>query len=268
MFGFNYNRMNERIGSIKYHNTSSKITLEFCANPEAVDMTIKDWLKNNNFTKINSETKNNKYINGKEKTFQYTVSIDYVIIYAYYGGESTNVSLKSMLNLPGAEEAEKYGIEIYGLLKLINNLSLQNGFEYNTFTFENSEYNFENFEKDWINICEYKKRECAQRALDYCLISFAGAAAFIFGKSIIPELLSDETMILHDKNLRASGITLFAGGLFLYIGCMMSLKYAFVAVKTNQKKLAILAIVINILLVAACIVALIFTILGKKLSII
>ena len=263
MFGFNYNQMYERIEALKVNNTSSKITLEFCANPEAVDMTIKDWLKNNSFTKINPETKNNIYISGKERVFQYTVSIDLVTIYAYYKeGEVTNASIKSKLSMAGAKDAEKYGIEIYELLKLINALSVKNGLSYNTFTFENSKYNIESFKEDWEKICYHQNRECAQHSLTYCLLTFMGAACLILAISLIPDSILSDELFINNMNMRGSGILLLGGVLRLYIGCRLSFKLAFIALKTSEKKPAILAIIINILLVAACIFTLIFKIIG------
>ena len=262
MSGFNYNKMFERFESLKVNNTSSKITLEFCANPEAVDMTIKEWLIINNFTKINPETKNNIYISGKEKVFQYRVSVDLVTIYAYYKGESTNASIKSMLSMTGAKDAEKYGIEIYELLNLINALSIKNGFSYNTFTFEDSEYNIESFEEDWEKLCYHQNRECAQHSLTYCLLTFMGASCLILAISLIPDSILSDELFINNMNMRGSGILILGGVLSLYIGCRLSFKLAFIALKTSEKKPAVLAIIINILLVAACIFTLIFKIIG------
>lgn len=233
------------------------ITLEFCANPEAVDKIIRDWLADNNFEDRSVKREISKFVNDKYRNFEFTVSIDAVVIYAYYG-KKTSTSLNRMINDTGVNDAESYGIEIYNLLKKINNLSTQNGFIYNTFTFENTEYDFDGFEEIWRNKCNQKKLEASQTALDGCVISFMGAAALLFGMISIPKDMLDNNTTAY--NLLADGLFILLGIGFLFLGFMMTMGFVRVALKTPVKTRAILAIIISILIILAILCTLIFTI--------
>ena len=84
----------------------------------------------------------------------------------------------------------------------------------------------------------------------------------ILAISLIPDSILSDELFINNMNMRGSGILILGGVLSLYIGCRLSFKLAFIALKTSEKKPAVLAIIINILLVAACIFTLIFKIIG------